>query len=71
MGKPKQEFQLGDIAYIVDCDCKYCEEVQNVSLCEDNTIEYSTYNWDFTANDIGKWVFKTEEDRDNNCLKNS
>lgn len=31
MGKPKQEFQLGDMAYIVDCDCKYCEEVQNVS----------------------------------------
>ena len=65
MNKIKQEFQLGDIAYFVDEDHRWFEsEVHRVELCRDGTIEYSTYDCEFTSKDIGDWVFKSEEDRE-------
>lgn len=65
MAKPKQEFQLGDIAYMVDSDYRWSEsEVHRVELCRDGTIEYSTWDCDFNTDDIGDWVFKSEQDRE-------
>lgn len=60
-----QEFQLGDIAYMIDEDYRWSEsEVRRVELCSNGTVEYSTWDCDFTTEDIGDWVFKTEEDRE-------
>lgn len=59
----KQEFQIGDIAYCIDEDYKEFEDrIVNIHLKADNTISYSG-DCDFFKDDIGKWVFKTKEER--------
>lgn len=61
MKEKKQEFQLGDIAYMIDEDFRYFEsEVYRVELCSDETITYTTWDCDFNTDDIGDWVFKSE-----------
>jgi predicted PilT family ATPase len=48
-GAEKQEFQLGDAAYMIDEDKgKYF---------------YTTDDADFEFKDIGEWVFKSDEER--------
>jgi hypothetical protein len=65
MEKEKQEFQLGDIAYMIDDDYRFFEsEVHRVELCRDGTIEYSTWDCDFNTEDINDWVYKSEQDRE-------
>lgn len=64
MKKEKQEFQLGDIAYMIDEDYRFFEsEVFRISL-EDGEYCYETRDCDFDIKDIGWWVFKSEEDRE-------
>lgn len=61
MDKKKQEFQLGDIAYMIDDDYNFFEGiVYRMELCNDGKIEYSAGMCDFTSNDIGDWVFESE-----------
>lgn len=63
--KIKLDFNLGDMVYYIDDNCRWFEtEVYRIELCEDGTIEYTTPVIDFDTYDIGKWVFKTEEDRE-------
>lgn len=64
------DFNLGDIVYYVDDDYRWFEtEVYRIELCNDGTIEYTTDHMDFNTYDVGKWVFKTEEDREESQYK--
>lgn len=60
MDKEKQEFQLSDIAYMIDEDYKFFEsEVYRIEL--DNwKYYYTTDEVDFEYKDIGQWVFTSE-----------
>lgn len=63
----KQEFQIGETAYLLDCDMSFFEEkIQTISLRFDGkTIEYETVEGlEFTKDDIGKTVFKSAESRE-------
>lgn len=61
----RQEFQVGDIAYMVDEDHRWFEsEVHRVELCRDGTIEYSTWDCDFTTEDINDWVYTSSQNRE-------
>lgn len=64
MSKIRQEFKLGDIAYIIEGEYKYSEKVQSASLYREDSIDYTTCNWKFNSKDIGVWVFKTTKERD-------
>ena len=73
MDKEKQEFQLGDTAYMIDEDYKFWEsEVWQISL-HNGEYCYQTHDVDFELKDIGDWVFKSEEEREmyleNNFLR--
>lgn len=60
----KLEFNLGDIAYLIDSDYSYFEEtIRRVELNRNGSIEYGTWDTDFTKEDIGDWVFKSELER--------
>lgn len=62
----KQIFKLGDTVYWYDDDYRYFESiVEKIGLLSDGTYEYSAYDFDFTIEDIGDWVFKSEALRDN------
>ncbi len=55
-----QEFQLGDTAYMIDEDYRFYEsEVCRVEL-RDGKYYYDTHDCDFSNEDIGDWVFKSE-----------
>jgi hypothetical protein len=57
MNKEKQEFQLGDIAYMIDEDYRFFEsDVHTISL-NDGKYYYETRDVDFEFKDIGDWVF--------------
>lgn len=60
-----QEFQLGDIVYMLDEDYRFFESrVCKISMDLDTgEYEYNTADVDFTNKDIEEWVFKTEKDR--------
>lgn len=63
--QPKQEFQVGDIAYLVDEDFRWWEsQVHRVELLRNGEIEYSTWDLDFASKDINDWVFKSAQDRE-------
>lgn len=65
MRKEKQEFQLGDIAYLVDEDYSWWEsEVFRIELTREGTYLYETRDVDFTAKDINDWVYKSEQNRE-------
>lgn len=58
--KEKQEFQLGDIAYMIDEDYRFFEsEVYRIEL-RDGKYYYDTHDVGFEYEDIGDWVFKSE-----------
>lgn len=62
--KEKQEFQLGDTAYMVDEDYRFFEgEVYKIEL-NDGKYEYTADGADFTNDDIGDWVFTSKEVRE-------
>lgn len=68
----KQEFQIGDTVYLLDCDFSYYEEyINHISLGFNGmTIEYETVNgMEFTKKDIGKTVFKDEESRESYIIQ--
>lgn len=61
---PKQKFQIGDTAYIIDDDYRFFEAtVTHIRLItlgkEAGTIEY-TADCDFTDKYIGSWVFESK-----------
>lgn len=61
--KEQQEFQLGDTAYMIDEDFRFFEsEVYRIELNK-GKYHYDTADCDFELKDIGKWVFKSHEDR--------
>lgn len=61
--KEPQEFNLGDTAYMIDEDFKFFEsEVYRIELSKGEYL-YETSDCDFEFKDIGKWVFKSEMDR--------
>jgi hypothetical protein len=63
MDKEKQEFQLGDTAYMIDEDYRFFEsEVHTISLNKEKYY-YETGNVDFEYGDIGDWVFKSDTER--------
>ncbi|WP_259473345.1 hypothetical protein [Clostridium estertheticum] len=58
--KEKQEFQLGDTAYMIDEDYRFFEsEVYRIEL-KDGKYYYDTHDIDFCYEDINDWVFNTE-----------
>lgn len=58
--KEKQEFQLGDAAYMIDEDYRFFEsEVYSITL-KDGKYYYDTHDIDFELKDINDWVFSTE-----------
>ncbi|MBD5589286.1 hypothetical protein [Clostridium botulinum] len=58
--KEKQEFELGDIAYMIDEDYNFFEsEVYRIEL-KNGKYYYETSDVDFELKDIGDWVFKSE-----------
>lgn len=59
----KQEFQVGDTAYIVDEDYNFYEEIVYRIEVWDNIITYETSSVDFIKEDIDNWIFKSEIDR--------
>jgi len=60
MDKENQEFQLGNIAYMIDDDYRFFEsEVYRIEL-KNGKYYYDTHDCDFEFNDIGDWVFKSE-----------
>ena len=60
MEKEKQEFQLGDIVYMIDEDYRFFEsEVYRIEL-RNGKYYYETSDVDFEFKDIGDWVFKSE-----------
>lgn len=60
----KQEFQVGDTAYIVDEDYNFYEEIVYRIEIWDNIITYETSSVDFIKEYIDNWVFKSEIDRE-------
>lgn len=64
MNKEKQEFQLGDTAYMIDSDYRCFEsEIWQISL-HSGEYCYQTHDCDFTYKDIDEWVFKSELSRE-------
>ncbi|TCO69531.1 regulator [Marinisporobacter balticus] len=64
-GNEKQEFELGDTAYMIDEDYKCFEStVFRITLNRKGIYDYDTYDADFGARDIGEWVFKSEQERE-------
>lgn len=63
MDKEVQGFQLGDTAYMVDEDYRFFESTVRKIGLEDGQYYYETFDVDFEYKDIGKWVFKSEEER--------
>lgn len=60
MDKEKQEFQLGDTAYMIDEDYRFFEsEVYRIEL-RNSKYYYDTHDCDFEFKDIGDWGFKSE-----------
>ena len=58
--KEKQQFQLGEIAYMIDEDYRFFEsEVFRIEL-KNGKYYYDTYDCDFTNDDIDEWVFTSE-----------
>jgi len=56
----KQEFQLGDVAYMIDEDYRFFEsEVYRIEL-KDGKYYYDTHDIDYELKDIGDWVFTSE-----------
>jgi uncharacterized protein YneR len=63
--KTKQQFQLGDTAYMIDDDYKYFEgKVWQMQIEGSTGYAYRTDNADFDASDIGEWVFASELSRE-------
>lgn len=61
----KLEFNLGDIVYSVDDDYNFFEdELRRIEINSDRSICYSTWDYDFTKEDIGQMVFKSEMERE-------
>ncbi|EDS77134.1 hypothetical protein CBC_A1642 [Clostridium botulinum C str. Eklund] len=59
----KQQFQLGDIAYMIDADYNFYEsEIYRIDLINDKYIY--TCETDFEDNDIGDWVLTSEVARE-------
>lgn len=62
--KEHQIFQLGDTAYMLDEDFRFFEStVYKIELSQKGEYYYDSYDMDFTSEDIGKRVFKSEMDR--------
>lgn len=62
--KERQEFHIGDIAYMIDEDFRMFEsEVYSVERIN-GKFTYDTNDCEFTFEDIDKWVFKSELSRD-------
>lgn len=62
--KEHQVFQLGDTAYMIDEDFRLFEStVYKIELSYQGNYYYDSYDMEFTTEDIGKSVFKTELDR--------
>ena len=60
MNEEKQEFQLGNIAYMIDEDYRFFEsEVHRIAL-HNGKYYYETHDCDFEVKDIGDWVFTSE-----------
>lgn len=60
MDNEKQEFQLGDVAYMIDEDYRFFEsEVYRIEL-KDGKYYYDTHDIDYELKDIGDWVFTSE-----------
>lgn len=62
-----QEFQIGETVYLLDDDMRFYEErIRRISLRFDGkTIDYETIDGlEFTKDDIGNTVFKSEESRE-------
>ena len=63
MDKEKQEFQLGDTAYMIDEDYRFFEStVKRIGL-DKGKYYYETSDVDFEYGDIGEWVFKSDSER--------
>jgi hypothetical protein len=58
--KPKQEFQLGDTAYMIDEDYRYFESIVNRIDLDKGECFYTTNDADFGHKDIGDWVFTSD-----------
>lgn len=56
----KQEFQLGDTAYMIDEDYRYFESMVNRIDLDEGGCFYTTNDADFSYKDIGDWVFTSE-----------
>lgn len=62
--KEIQHFQLGDTAYFIDEDCRFFEsEVWTIHF-SDGRYNYDTRDTDFEHEDVGRWVFKTAQERE-------
>jgi hypothetical protein len=58
--KEKQEFQLGDTAYMVDEDYRFFEGKVYLIYLKDGKYYYETHDIDFEYKDINDWVFSSE-----------
>lgn len=63
MDKEKQEFQLGDTAYMIDEDYRFFESTINTISLHKGKYYYETSDVDFEYIDIGDWVFKSDTER--------
>lgn len=64
MDKEKQEFQLGDTAYMIDEDYRFFESTVYRIELNKGKYYYETSDVDFGYKDIGEWVFKSEQERE-------
>lgn len=62
--KEKQEFQLGDTAYMIDEDYNLFESEVYIIAFKNGKYLYDTRDIDFEHKDIGIWVFKSIEERE-------
>lgn len=60
MDKEKQEFQLGDTAYMIDEDYRFFESEVYLIYLKNGKYYYETHDIDFVKKDIGDWVFTSE-----------
>ena len=56
----EQQFQLGDIAYMIDEDYRFFESTVNRIDLNKGEYFYTTNDADFGFKDIGDWVFTSE-----------
>lgn len=57
-------FNIGDIAYMHDCDwVTFEEEIISIYKDRNGKISYGTDSLDFSETDIDDWVFKSSDER--------